>query len=185
MEDQEIIEKFRNRDEGAIADCALKYGGYLRKIAMNILSDREDAEEVLNDSYYQAWNVIPPADPKNLLGFLTVILRTSAIDLYRKKNSEKRRALRESIPLSELSEIASPDGVEEVVEGRQLALSINRFLREESRDARVVFVQRYYFMDSLSDISRATGFSIGKIKTLLHRTRKKLRKILEEEGYQL
>ncbi|MBR6322515.1 MAG: RNA polymerase sigma factor [Lachnospiraceae bacterium] len=185
MEDREIIEKFNSRDDEAIRSCEAKYGAYLRKIAMNILLDREDTEECLNDSYLQAWNSIPPASPRNLLGFLTAVTRANAIDLYRRNHAEKRRSLFEAQPISELSEIVSDSYPEEIVDGKMLSDEISRFLQGETKDARTVFVLRYYFMDSISDIRDATGFSAAKIKSLLFRTRNKLKDVLKKEGYNL
>ena len=185
MEDREIIAKFEKRDEDVLRACASQYGAYLRKIAMNILRNREDTEEVLNDTWFQAWNAIPPERPGNLLAFLSVIVRANAIDLYRKKNAGKRKHFLEAEPLSELSEIIpDPEGsTEEAVDHTLLQETINRFLKKEQRDARTVFVMRYFYMDSIMDIRDATGFSAGKIKTLLFRTRKKLKQVLTEEGY--
>lgn len=185
MEDREIIAKFEKRDEAVLKECEAQYGSYLRKIAMNILKNREDAEEVLNDTWLQAWKAIPPEKPGNLLAFLTVIARANAVDLYRKKHSEKRRHFFEAQPLSELADIIPDTGgsTEESADRLFLQETINRFLRDEQNDARVVFVMRYFYMDSLLEISEATGFSLGKIKTLLFRTRKKLKQRLTEEGY--
>ncbi len=183
VEEQEIIRQFNIRDEEAIRSCEREYGRYLRKIALNILSDRRDSEEVLNDSLLQAWNSIPPEKPKNLLAYLTSITRANAIDLFRRKHAEKRRAAFEAQPLSELSEIVSDNYTEDLVDGKLLSERISRFLKGEKRDARVCFVLRYYYMDSIPDIRKATGFSAAKIKTLLFRTRNKLREVLEKEGY--
>lgn len=187
MEDRTIIAKFENREEDVLAECTSKYGAYLRKIAMNILRNREDAEEVLNDTWLQAWNAIPPERPANLLAFLTVIARANAIDLYRKKHSEKRKHFFEAQPLSELADIIPDTGgsTEESADRLLLQETINRFLKDEQNDARVVFVMRYFYMDSILEISEATGFSLGKVKTLLFRTRKKLKQRLTEEGYSL
>ena len=185
MEDREIIAKFERRDEDALKECASVHGAYLRKIAMNILRNREDAEEVLNDTWLQAWNAIPPEKPANLLAFLTVIARANAIDLYRKKHSEKRKHFFEAQPLSEFADIIPDTGgsTEESADRLLLQETINRFLKDEQNDARVVFVMRYFYMDSILEISEATGFSLGKVKTLLFRTRKKLKQRLTEEGY--
>ena len=187
MEDREIIAKFEKRDEDALKECASVHGAYLRKIAMNILRNREDAEEVLNDTWLQAWNAIPPERPANLLAFLTVIARANAIDLYRKKHSEKRKHFFEAQPLSELADIIPDTGgsTEESADRLLLQETINRFLKDEQNDARVVFVMRYFYMDSILEISEATGFSLGKVKTLLFRTRKKLKQRLTEEGYSI
>ena len=183
MEDQEIIRQFNSRDEEAIRSCEQEYGRYLRKIAVNILSDRRDAEEVLSDSLLQAWNRIPPENPENLLSYLTVITRTNAIDLFRRNHAEKRRALAEAQPISEIEEIVSGSLPEEIVDGKLLSERISRFLKGEKRDARICFVLRYFYMDSITDIRKSTGFSAARIKTLLFRTRKKLREVLEKEGY--
>ena len=182
-EDEKIIRKFENRDESGLSDVTERYGAYLKKIAQNILGNREDAEEALDDSFLQVWNAIPPEKPQNLAGYLVTLTRRNAIDIYRKKYAEKRRAFTEASPISEIAEIAAEDGVDETISIRELERTISDFLRKESRDARVVFVLRYYYMDSIADIRKETGFSAGKIKSLLFRTRNKLRIFLQEEGY--
>ena len=185
MDELELLKRLEQRDEEALNLLSEKYGAWILKIASNILSDRQDREEVLNDTLLDLWNSIPPEHPENLLAYLTVIARRKAVSLYRKTQTEKRQVLREALPLSELSELVSDSDVEDELGRRELSRLISSFLRTERRDARIVFVLRYYYMDSVSDIRTATGFSAAKIKTLLHRTRNRLKEYLKEEGYWL
>ena len=104
MEDLKIIELFFERNENAISETERKYGPYLLKIAYNILFDSEDSKECVNDTYMKAWNHIPPQKPKFLSTFLAKITRSLAIDIFRKKNTEKRGNSEFALSLSELDE---------------------------------------------------------------------------------
>ena len=80
-DDSAIVDLYLLRDESAIALTAEKYGRQLRRLAENILEDRFLAEECENDTYLQAWNSIPPHEPRSyLFSFLGMITRNLAID---------------------------------------------------------------------------------------------------------
>ena len=172
------------RDERALRETENKYSAYLRKIAYNILGNDDDASECVNDTYLAAWNSIPPHKPENLITYLSKLVRRYAIDTYRRKTRQKRYCSEYTASLSELAEIL-PGGErpDEVLDAKLLTKSMEDFLRSISDDARQVFVARYYFLDSVTDIGRTFGMTQSKVKTLLHRTRTKLREHLEREGY--
>ncbi len=186
MEDAAIIALYWERKESAIKETSDKYGRYLTKIAWNILSDREDAEESVNDTYLHAWNAMPPHRPQALAAFLGKITRHLSIDLYRKRHSAKRGGSEYALSLEELSDCVPGEGSpEEALDAKELAGHINGFLRDLAPEVRTLFIRRYYFFDPLADTASSLGMTESKAKTLLFRTRRKLKEYLEKEGYVL
>ncbi len=184
MEDMEIVELYWNRDEAAIARTQEKYGRYLVKIAYNILLDMEDSKESVNDTYYSAWKSMPPHRPQALSTYLAKIARQISIDIFRKKNSRKRRHSQYALSLSELEEcVSGGETPQQRVELGLLAQAISAYLGTVSKEARVLFVCRYFYMDSLSEIAEYTRYSESKIKSSLYRTRRNLKAYLEKEGF--
>jgi RNA polymerase sigma-70 factor (ECF subfamily) len=92
MDDREIVELFLARNEDAIAAAREQYDSYCMRIAGSILSTVEDAEECVGDTYWKAWNAIPPHEPENLATFLGKITRNLAFDRYAALTAEKQNA---------------------------------------------------------------------------------------------
>lgn len=186
MQDDQIVALYWQRDEHAIQETEQKYGRYLSKIAYNILSDSEDCKECINDTYLKAWNSIPPHRPGALAAYLGKITRELAIDIFRTRNRKKRQASEYALSLSELEECV-PDTVstEQSADLHLLAEAINSYLSSLSREARVTFVGRYYYMDSLKEIAAYQGMSEAKVKSMLYRTRQGLKIYLQQEGFDL
>lgn len=183
MEDKEIIELYVDRSQCAIANTAEKYGSYCFKIAFNILSNREDSEEFVNDTYLSAWNSIPPHIPVCLKSYLGSIVRNLSLKKYRSRNTQKRGEGQVPLALHELSEcIPAESSVEKVIDNIELSNLLNSFLGNLKSLDRRIFVKRYWYLSSVSDIAKDFGFSDSKIKSSLHRTRKKLKLYLEKEG---
>ena len=182
MEDSRIVEMYWQRDESAISETQQKYGKYLTKIANNILADVEDSRESVNDTYLKAWYSMPPQKPCVLSTFLGRITRQISIDIYRKRNAKKRQGSEYTLALDELFDCASPDSPEKEIEAQLLARCIGDYLMTLSDEARNIFMCRYYFFDSMRDISEQFGASESKIKSSLHRTRTGLKNYLEKEG---
>ena len=183
MEDQGIIALFFARSERAIEETDKKYGGYCYSIAYNILSNREDSEESVNDTYLAAWNTIPPRKPNFLNAFLAKITRYISIDRWRKNSTKRRGGGQIILALEELGECITAGNVETEFARAELTRVINEFLSSLSETERNVFLCRYWYMDSIQTISQISGFSQSKVTSMLHRTRGKLRKVLTEEGY--
>ena len=182
MEDQQIIDLYWSRSESAISETASKYGKYCYSIAYNILTCNEDAEESVNDTYLAAWKAIPPRRPSILATFLGKITRHLSIDRWRSRNRYKRGGGEIVLALEELEDcVVDHQTVEQAFERKQLALIFNRFLAELGETERQVFLCRYWYLDSISDIANYYGFSVSKVTSMLHRTRKKLRLALERE----
>lgn len=186
MQDEKIVELYWNRDEAAIEATRQKYGSYLFVVADNILSCAEDSKECVNDTYLAAWNSIPPHKPQALQSYLCKLIRRIAIDIYRSKNRLKRNGSAYDISLSELSEcISDKITPENQLEYKRLAKAISDFLRTVPQKNRVLFLCRYYFMDSLRDSAKYCKIRESTAKTILYRTRCSLREYLIKEGFDL
>lgn len=184
MNDNAIVALYFERSEKAIEETASKYGKYCFSIANNILSNWEDAEESVNDTYLDAWNSIPPHRPSSLALFLGKITRRISIDRWRRKHAQKRGGGEIALILDELYEcIANDMDVEREVEQRQLSELINRFVKSLPVQEQRVFLCRYWYLDTIPSISKRFGYTEGKVKSMLFRTREKLRTVLRKEGY--
>ena len=183
MEDEKIIELYFERNESAISETAEKYGNYLYKIAFNILSDNEDSEESVNDTYMSAWNTIPPEKPNVFSAFLSKITRYISLNRYRAGKAEKRGGGEIDAAFEEIEEcIPDKSNIYDEIETKELAKMISDYLKKLPETERKIFICRYYYLDSLSDISKQFGFSQSKVASMLHRTRKKILSNLGKEG---
>ena len=186
VQDERIVELFILRDESALTYTAQKYQKYLTKIAINILSDKSDADECVNDTYLAAWNSIPPNEPSVLSSYLAKLIRRIAIDKYRMRIRSKRIPSEYTVSLDELNDIVcESETPESEVELALLSQAINTFLKSVSKDARNLFIGRYYYHDSLKDVSKYCGVSESKAKSILYRTRLSLKEYLEKEGFEI
>ena len=182
MDDQKIIDLYWSRSETAITETDQKYGKYCYSIAYNILTNNEDAEESVNDTYMAAWKTMPPKRPSILATFLGKITRHLSIDRWRSRNRYKRGGGEIVLALEELEEcVTDSQTMEAAYERKQLALVLNRFLESLPETERRIFLCRYWYLDSISDIASYYGFSDSKVTSMLHRTRMKLRTVLEKE----
>ena len=178
--DNYIIELFWRRDELAIKEVQAKYGHYCTRIAMNILGDARDAEEAVNDTFFQTWNSIPPQRPDSLSAYVGRIARNLSINKYNARKAQKRGASEYALSLDELGECI-PDKADTVDgDGAALTRCINEFLQDQKKEHRIIFVCRYFYCDSIDDIKKKFGMSESKVKSALLRMRNKLKKYLEE-----
>lgn len=184
MDDKSIVDLYFSRDQEAITQTDKKYGHYCYRIAYNILTNKEDAEESVSDTYVAAWRVIPPRRPSVLSTFLGKITRHIAIDRWRERNASKRGGGEVPLALEELQDcVAGMQNVEMDYERKEIIKAYVKFLDALPVTERRVFLCRYWYVDSVEAIADKFGFSQSKVKTMLHRTRSKLRKQLAEEGY--
>ena len=186
MDDSKIVDLYLSRDESAISQTAQKYGLKLRRIANQILNNMAAAEECENDTYLETWNRIPPHEPRNyLFAFLGRIARHLAIDECRRNASQKRHALFCELTKEMEECLPSNNNVEEASDLEVLEQTINAFLKTCSEEQRNIFVRRYWFFDSISEIAKRYESSESKIKTTLFRLREGLKQQLEKEGYRI
>ncbi|MCR5808646.1 MAG: RNA polymerase sigma factor [Clostridiales bacterium] len=184
MDDIKLLELYFNRDEEAIKQTHVKYGDYCFAVANNILSNREDAEECVNDTYLKAWNSIPPQRPKVLRLFLARIARNMSLDRYEKRMTQKRGGGETELAIEELSEcIGGSASVEGEIMKKELENTVKRFIKSLNERDRTVFLRRYFYLEPNPKIAQRLDMSSDSIAAVLNRIRKKLRKYLEKEGY--
>ena len=181
MEDTKIIDLYFERSESAIKETANKYGAYLNRVVFNILRCREDTEEIVNDTYVNAWNSIPPAKPRVLKHYLSRIARNLSFSRLDYITAEKRNpGIIEQ--LSELDECI-PDrcSVEKEWEAAQLGAVLNRFLASLSREDCAIFLSRYYYSMSIREIAERNSMKERRVKYTLACLRSQLKEHLERE----
>ena len=184
MDDDKIIDLYLRRDEAAVKHTSRKYGDRLRALAYGIVKDHQAAEECENDTYLKAWNSIPPHEPRNYLyAYLARITRHISLDFCRKRSRLKRRAFISELSVEMEQCIPAPDDMECRIDDIAFSQAVNGFLGTLSEEKRNVFIRRYWYLDSISDIARRFSLSESKVKTMLYRSRSRLRDYLEKEGY--
>lgn len=178
MDDQAIIDLYFARSEQAILATAEKYGAYCHTISYNILDNREDADECVNDTYMKAWNAIPPTRPLRFPSYLAKLVRNVALHTYEKTRAKKRGGSQVPLVLDELEHClpASMNDDGDVIE------LLNGFLERLPQETRQIFMARYFHFNSIKEIAKARGLSDSKVKMVLMRTRNELRNQLIAEG---
>ncbi len=186
MDDQQIVQLYWDRNEQAIPTTAAKYGMYCTSIAKHILGSSEDAEECVNDTYFQAWNSMPPHRPNVLSTFLGKITRNLSLNRYKHDTAQKRGGCQLAVVLDELSDcISDRDDVEREVDRNELVRAINGFLESLSADKRCIFVCRYWYFDSIPEIGARFHMTENHVSVTLNRLRSKLHNFLSERGFDL
>ena len=186
MEDEAIVQLYWDRDEAAISETSRKYGAYCTSIARNILDNAADTEECVSDTWLRAWNAMPPHRPAVLSAFLGKITRNLAFDRYKSLRRDKRGGPQMDATLDELGEcVSGRDDTERQWEETALTEEINRFLRELPEEKRTLFILRYWYVDSVSDIAARMEMSENNVSVTLGRLRSKLKTYLTERGFDL
>ena len=184
MDDRQIIELYFERDEKAIVETQNKYGKYCFTVANNILSNEQDSEECVNDTYNKTWNAIPPQNPNRLKLFLARITRNLAFDKIKSENRVKRGSGELVLALDEIGEIVSDNtyiGAE--LESKEFMQTVNAFLHTVTERECNIFISRYFYIESIDEISKKYRISKVNVNKILSRIRAKLKLYLEKEGY--
>ena len=180
IDDEKIIDLFFERSEQGIRELDNKYGTVCHNLSYNIVNNRQDAEECVNDAYLGAWNAIPPVRPNPLLSYIVKIVRNISLKIYWRKEAAKRNG-HYTIALEEIEGyIADQKTVEDEIEARELARIIGEFLDTLTLENRVIFMRRYWFADSYKDIAEFMGLSEKNISVRLTRIREKMKQYLIE-----
>ncbi len=178
MEDNKIIELYLSRDDRAVTETAVKYGGVCHGVAMSILRNRQDAEECVNDTWVKAWNTIPPEHPNIFKAFLCRITRNLSIDRYR-QNQRRAAHVDMELILDELAECL-PEREE-----TGLSDTLNAFFVGLEPLERKLFLGRYWHACPVKTLAEMYDLTPNHVSVRLHRTRDHLRTYLTERGYKL
>lgn len=180
MQDQKIIELFWQRSEEAIHAVDEAYGPMCRKLARGILRNEEDVQECVNDTWYGLWTTIPPQRPNRLKAYIARITRNLAMKRLRLSSAAKRQGV--AVSFDELSQcIPDQRTVENALEGKELSRAIDAFLDTLSQQDRNLFLRRYWFFDSVKELSRNFGMTQNHVKVKLYRMREQLKNYLAKE----
>lgn len=184
LDDNEIIQRFFERDETALSAVNIKYGSYCSAIARNILGNEQSAEECVNDTLMRLWETIPPDRPNYLPAFIGKIARNIALNAVRAANALKRGGGEIAAVLDEIGElVSSTDSVEEAAERHELMSAVNDFLGTLPENKQMVFILRYWHCESISEIADCVGMSQANVSNVLKRERKKLLDYLNKRGF--
>ena len=181
MEDRRIIELFFERSEQAVFELSQKYGAVCLKTALNILGDPQDAEECVSDVWLAVWNNIPPERPDPLIAYVCRIARNTALKRYRANTAAKRNSAFD-VSLEELKDCIPSHQTSDEADQKELSEAIERFLKTLDPVNRAIFMRRYWFSDSISDIAEAFGITQHNVSVRLSRIRGKMRRFLKNEG---
>ena len=183
--DREILALLFARSEDAITALSARFDRLCRRIALNILNSKEDAEECVADTYMAVWDTVPPKEPDPLTPYVGRLARNCALDRYRYNHAQRRYAGGDTL-LSEIEEIVSGnEDAEDTAAQQALAAAISAFLHAQKPDDRRLFVRRYWYGDAVSVIAKEMGMRAGSAAVRLHRIRERLRTYLQGEGFVL
>lgn len=182
LDDSEIIALFMERSEQALVELKSKYGAVVRRTAENILGDRLDAEECVNDAWLAAWNTIPPQQPQSLVSYVCRLARNQSLK-KRRADTARKRDSRYDLALDELSDcLPAVCDVEGAYTARELSAAVSRCLASLEYLDRYCFVRRYWYGDAVGEIAAQTGLSPRRVSVRLYRTRGKIQQYLKKEG---
>lgn len=182
MEDKKIIQLLFSRAEQAIKELTVRFGKQLSRIAYNILENRYDAEECINDTYLALWNAIPPASPDPLAPYVYRTGRNIALKKLHANTAQKRNG-RYDLSLDELNECLPGEALEQIIDAKELGRAIDRFLAMSSKENRYIFLRRYWYGDSVKDIAVILHMQENTVSVRLNRLRNSLKDYLQKEGY--
>jgi len=186
LEDNRIVELYLNRNEKAVEETAAKYGSRLKSISYGITENKQTAEECENDTYLEAWNTIPPQNPVDyLFAYLARIIRHISIDACRTRSRLKRSGVIAELTAEMEECIPATDDTACKVEYKELGEAISRYLNSLSEEKQIIFIRRYWYLDSVDAIAKRFGVGHSKVKMTLLRCRNGLREYLAKEEYDL
>lgn len=183
MKDEDIIELYQKRSEQAIVETERKYGAYCGTIAGRILQDGEDCKECLNDTWLKTWETIPPVIPKIFSAYIGKITRNLALNMYKKRYAGKRISERMMVSMEELQDcVSDKESVESKIEEKIIIEKLNEYLGQVAEMERKIFVRRYFYLDTMREIADLYDMKESYVKTLLFRTRKRMKEYFQKEG---
>lgn len=171
MRDQEIIRLLLERDERGIDELMKQYGSLIRYIIRPIVPDSEDAKECLSDVTMRIWDKIGLYDERKS-GFsvwITAVTRNTALNFAK---GLRRNPYSGEIPQDTPSGGMTPE--EEVIQ-RERQAKLEAAIRSLSGTDKILFYRRYYYMQSVKQISAETGMTLKSVESRLYRLKQRLK----------
>ena len=171
-----------DRSESALEHISQKYQRTLFGISYNIVRNREDAEECVNDTYLGVWNAIPPTRPHSLYAFVCRIVRNISLTRYYHDKAKKRNRSVE-ISLEEIGDFLSDgDFCDRELEKEELRHMLEEWLYSLNEENRYIFIRRYWYMDDPERISGELGLTKAAVYLRIDRMKKNLKEYLTQKG---
>ena len=183
LDDKIIIQHYWDRDERAISETDEKYGSFCFSIAENILGNKEDSGECVNDTYLKTWNTIPPQRPKIFPAFIGKIVRNLSYDRYARNKTAKREGGQINAVFDELEECIADRAADVECDENELKEAIDSFVQMLSVRNRKIFVRRYWYTESIKSIAEKMNMTENSVSAVLKRIRIKLQKYLAKRGF--
>lgn len=191
MEDTRIFDLYRARDPQAVAESEAAYGAELCRIARNILEDGQNADICVADALARAYETLPAVAPRHLGAYLARLTHALALERYRIYIAPHGGGHHFPVILAELSECIPTgstgfgSGFDDETESKAVGASVNRFLQKQRGETREIFLCRYFYAESIGEITSRFGLTERQVVKSLVKTREKLKKFLESEGIRL
>ena len=175
MEDERIVELLYEHNEKGLTETKNKYEQLLNSLSYQILRNKEDSNECVNDTYLKIWKTIPPYKPTFFKSFICKIVRQISIDKYRYNHRKNRYTLYDL-------DYEIKDNKDKISE-KLLINTINDFIESLTIENQVLFIRKYFLFEETKDLSKRFNLSETNINVKLFRIKNKLKKHLESEGY--
>ena len=180
--EEKTIDKYIENDALNIEKVINEYSGYIYIIVKNLAKEtisKEDIEEIISDVFVTFWNNREKLDKtKPIKSYLAGITKNLIKLKYRKIQFDFNIDDYENRLITNLSIVENF----EIREGNNIVEKTLENMKKEDKD---IFIMYYYNSKKIKEISKTLNISESKVKTKLHRIRKKLRKELEKNGYKL
>jgi len=179
MKEAKLIKEYMKKDKLEIENVIHDYTPYLYTILHNKNIDLkdEDIEEIIADVFLAVWkNQKRLKKDKKMSSYLAEITN----HLFYKKS----KTIKKYIDIHQCTDnLFYRDSMETIIEKSQKEnLVINAVYKMKDEDKRI-FLAYYYYANSMKNIAKELEISEQKVKSRLFRIRRKLKKILEKEGY--
>ena len=177
--DQLYIEKVLKGDTNSFAFLVDKYKDMVFSLALKVLKNREEAEEVSQDTFIKAFKSLQKfkGDSK----FSTWLYKITYNNCMDRVKRISRSYHTDTIDEVVENRIKATDDVLKTIERKERASMIKECLLELPEDERSILWFFYFEELSLKEITEVTAFSENNVKVKLHRARKKLLAIIENK----
>lgn len=186
--DAELMTGLAAGHESALAALYDRHGGILYALAYRILSDREDAEEIVLTAFMQAWKDARGWQPHrgSVATWLVMMTRSRALDRLRSRKRRQQAVSRAAVESPGAPAMGEPGPPADAsVAAADAGLQVRGALRELPDSQRTCIELAYYEGLSQSEIAARLKEPLGTVKTRMRLAMAKLRDLLRPVAEEL